>query len=104
MSGTDQKGGSSMKCCKKAARFPHLQLVRVVYEASGTHHNWMVTVGDQSLSRNRTISASKLEYTPQCILKRENKRLTKTKKDGGISISDRKINISLWCLTWKQLS
>ncbi|CAL8375572.1 unnamed protein product, partial [Arctogadus glacialis] len=36
--GQTKRGRSFVKCCKKAGRFPHLQLVRMVDEASGTHH------------------------------------------------------------------
>ena len=36
--GPTKRGHASEKCLKKAGRFPTLQLVRVVYEASGTHH------------------------------------------------------------------
>ena len=36
--GPAKRGRASGKCCKKAWKFPHLPLRRLVSEASGTHH------------------------------------------------------------------
>ena len=40
--GADKKGACLRECSKKAGRFPHLQLVRMVSEASGTHQYYNV--------------------------------------------------------------
>ena len=57
---TTKRGCASVKCRQKTGRFPTLQLVRMVYEASRTHHMSSLLSNEVSQDINAALVSANL--------------------------------------------